>query len=49
MCDSKGVLRNDRTDLNPQKKEFSTDKDFYTLEDAIKNADVLIGFLLEIL
>ena len=43
MCDSKGVLRNDRTDLNPQKKEFSTDKDFYTLEDAIKNSDVLIG------
>ena len=43
MCDSKGVLRKDRTDLNPQKQEFTTDKDFYTLEDAIKNADVLIG------
>jgi malate dehydrogenase (oxaloacetate-decarboxylating)(NADP+) len=43
MCDSKGVLRKDRTDLNPQKKEFTTEKDFYTLEDAVKNADVLIG------
>ena len=43
MCDSKGVLRNDRTDLNPQKKEFSTDKDIYSLEEAMKNADVLIG------
>lgn len=43
MCDSKGVLRKDRTDLNPQKKEFTTDKDFYTLKDAIKDADVLIG------
>jgi malate dehydrogenase (oxaloacetate-decarboxylating)(NADP+) len=43
MCDSKGVLRNDREDLNKQKKEFSTDEDLYTLEDAMKNADVLIG------
>ena len=43
MCDSKGVLRNDRDDLNKQKKEFSTDKDLYTLEDAMINADVLIG------
>ncbi len=43
MCDSKGVLRNDRTDLNEQKKEFSTDQDFHTLEDAMVNADVLIG------
>ena len=43
MCDSKGVLRNDRTDLNPQKREFATAKDIYSLEDAMKNADVLIG------
>jgi malate dehydrogenase (oxaloacetate-decarboxylating)(NADP+) len=43
MCDSKGVLRKDRTDLNAQKKEFSTDRDLYTLEDAMKNADVFIG------
>jgi len=43
MCDSKGVLRKDRTDLNTQKKEFSTDRDLYTLEDAMKNADVFIG------
>ncbi len=43
MCDSKGVIRNDRTDLNPQKREFATDKDIYSLEDAMKNADVMIG------
>jgi malate dehydrogenase (oxaloacetate-decarboxylating)(NADP+) len=43
MCDSKGVLRKDRTDLNPQKKEFSTSRDIHTLEDAMKNADVFIG------
>lgn len=43
MCDSKGVLRNDRTDLNEQKKQFTTDRDLHTLEDAMKNADVFIG------
>jgi len=43
MCDSKGVLRTDRDDLNEQKKEFSTDQDLYTLEDAMVNSDVLIG------
>ncbi|UCE93776.1 MAG: NADP-dependent malic enzyme [Flavobacteriaceae bacterium] len=43
MCDSKGVLRSDRTDLNKQKKEFTTDKDIYNLEDAMKGADVFIG------
>ncbi len=43
MCDSKGVLRTDRTDLNEQKREFATDKDLYSLEDAIKNTDVFIG------
>lgn len=43
MCDSKGVLRNDRDDLNEQKREFATDKDLYNLEDAMKDADVLIG------
>jgi len=43
MCDSKGVLRSDREDLNAQKKEFTTDRDLHTLEDAMINADVLIG------
>ena len=43
MCDSKGVLRTDRDDLNEQKKEFSTDQDLHTLEDAMVNSDVLIG------
>jgi len=43
MCDSKGVLRTDRKDLNKQKKEFTTNRDLHTLEDAMKNADVFIG------
>ena len=44
MCDSKGVIRADRTDLNPYKKKFVTSKDLHTLEDAIKGADVFAGF-----
>lgn len=44
MCDSKGVIRADRTDLNPYKKKFVTSRDLYTLEDAIKGADVFAGF-----
>lgn len=44
MCDSKGVIRADRTDLNPYKKKFVTSRDLHTLEDAIKGADVFAGF-----
>lgn len=44
MCDSKGVIRADRTDLNPQKKRFVTTRDLHTLADAIKGADVFAGF-----
>ena len=44
MCDSKGVIRNDRTDLNPQKRQFATDRDLHTLKDAIAGADVFAGF-----
>ncbi len=43
MCDSKGVIRNDRENLNAQKREFATDSDIYTLEEAMHNADVFIG------
>jgi len=43
MLDSKGVLTKDRTDLNKYKQEFACDKDVYTLEDALKGADVFLG------
>jgi len=43
VCDSKGVIRNDRENLPPSKKEFATDLDFHKLEDAIVNADVFLG------
>ncbi|MBR7104210.1 MAG: malate dehydrogenase [Lentisphaeria bacterium] len=44
MCDSKGVLHNGRTDLNAQKKEFACDTDARTLADAMKGADIFLGF-----
>jgi len=43
MCDSKGVIRKDRTNLTEQKAEFATDKDLNTLEEAMNNSDVFIG------
>ncbi|NCT09776.1 MAG: NADP-dependent malic enzyme [Flavobacteriia bacterium] len=43
MCDSRGVIRNDRNDLSTEKAEFSTSQNLHTLSDAMKNADVFIG------
>ncbi len=42
MCDSKGVLSKDRTDMNPEKLEFAVASGG-TLEDAIAGADVFLG------
>lgn len=43
MCDSKGVIRADREGLNSQKKEFATERDLHTLEEAMTDADVFLG------
>ncbi len=44
MLDSHGVITKDRTDLNPEKELFATDrKDVNTLEEAVKDADVFVG------
>ncbi len=43
MCDSKGVIREDRTDINSQKREFATVRDIRTLEEAMVGADVFLG------
>ncbi|WP_444705243.1 NADP-dependent malic enzyme [Mariniphaga sediminis] len=43
MCDSKGVLNEGRTDLNPYKQEFVTKRKVNTLEEAMKGADVFLG------
>lgn len=43
MCDSKGVIREDRTDINEHKRQFVTKRDLHTLAEAIKDADVFLG------
>ncbi len=43
MLDSKGVIHASRTDLDTQKKEFITNRNVQTLEQAIQGADVFVG------
>ncbi len=43
MLDSKGVIRKDIENLTNEKAEFATEKDIYTLEEAMDGADVFIG------
>lgn len=43
MCDSKGVISTDRTDLNKYKQEFAIDTPHKTLLDAIDGADMFLG------
>lgn len=42
MCDSKGIISRDRTDLNPQKQQFAV-AETGKLADAMKGADVFLG------
>ena len=42
LCDSKGIICHQRTDINPQKREFAVDLSG-TLADAMKDADVFMG------
>ncbi|GAA4469510.1 NADP-dependent malic enzyme [Nibrella saemangeumensis] len=43
MCDSKGVIRAERTDLDERKSLFATHRDLHTLEEAMVGCDVFIG------
>jgi malate dehydrogenase (oxaloacetate-decarboxylating)(NADP+) len=43
MLDSRGVLNKERTDLNKIKKQFVTDRNISTLEEAFVEADVFLG------
>jgi len=43
MCDSKGVLNKDRTNLDEIKSEFVTSRKLTTLQEAIKGCDVFVG------
>jgi malate dehydrogenase (oxaloacetate-decarboxylating) len=42
LCDSKGIISLDRTDLNPEKQEFAVTQTG-TLADAMVGADVFLG------
>jgi malate dehydrogenase (oxaloacetate-decarboxylating)(NADP+) len=43
MCDTKGTIRKDRTDLNEYKARHAVDTDAKTLKEALVGADVFIG------
>ena len=43
MCDTKGTIRTDRTDLNPYKRRHAVSTDKLTLQEALAGADVFIG------
>jgi len=43
MCDSRGVINSKRTDLNSQKKQFTTNRNLDSLQDAMIGADVFLG------
>lgn len=43
LCDIDGILRADRPDLDEIRREFATDRDIYTINDALNGADVFLG------
>jgi malate dehydrogenase (oxaloacetate-decarboxylating)(NADP+) len=43
MCDSKGVIRKDRKDLDEIKAQFATSRKLTTLQEAMRGADVFVG------
>jgi len=43
MCDSKGVIRKDRKNLDEVKSAYATDKDLNTLQEAVSDADFFLG------
>ena len=43
MLDSKGVIRDDRSELSPEKSEFATHRKIDTLDEAMVDADVFVG------
>ena len=43
MCDTKGTIRKDRTDLNPFKAKHAVDTTAKTLQEALAGADIFIG------
>ncbi len=43
LCDSQGLVSQERTDLTTQKQEFAVDAPAGTLADALQGADVFLG------
>jgi malate dehydrogenase (oxaloacetate-decarboxylating) len=43
LCDAKGLISQDRSDLTPQKAAFAAPTKGETLADAIKGADIFLG------
>jgi malate dehydrogenase (oxaloacetate-decarboxylating)(NADP+) len=43
LCDSRGVVRQDRNDLNPKKREHAADTSASTVGEALRDAHVFIG------
>ncbi len=43
LCDSKGVVREDRADLNPMKRRHAVRTKFRTLSEALRGAHALVG------
>ncbi len=43
MCDSKGVINKDRTNLDATKSQFVTSRNISTLPEALKGCDVFVG------
>ncbi len=43
MCDLDGVVRADRKDLDENRSLFATNRDIYTLAEAMQNADMFLG------
>ena len=43
LCDSKGVVRADRTDLNEQKRRHAVDCSLTTIAEAMKDAHIFVG------
>ncbi len=43
MCDSKGCIRTDREKLEETKARYATDRNLHTLQDAMVDADMLLG------
>lgn len=43
LCDIDGILRTDRQDLDDTRRVYATDRDIYTLGDALVGADVFLG------